>query len=498
MKNLTECTDKVFTAHFLGDPVIGTVRKGPYDKICLDFIHEGEVKSIGGLDKGDAIELINRGITNLSVSNHLEAEVFNGFLDDYDNYAFCGIFNRDGEDIIVEGRISCENGKVCFCQDKFYGSYLCDNLGYKYSCLVENDINANKFIKEFTLLQPFSDELTTSFRGEITSANHGDFFKTTEVGIGRINFEDGELFLCQNSYGNCENKRFNYSKSWKVVGFTHESIKYHGYTNFTLYKTCDLRNNLFKKLDFDLKELQEKRFKATIHGKEVVGKISVSTRGTMYLCQDSIEGSSCSEKWGYNYSWYVGSSLDVAILKEYNVENFRILEGVDTNKSFQELADKLLNTEKPISRYHLKYFVCRILGILTFGRAYVTSSKNLYLCQDSVNEVSSYLSEYKYAWSVKNNSIREDHNIKDFELFSEESTAYKEYESLRKLETSSLSKVSVEDFFEKAKDDLKFTGIAVPFIGKVGKVVDDVTFSENKINSLNKISKKQNYKLFNN
>lgn len=498
MKNLTEYTDKVFTAHFLGDPVIGTVRKGPYDKICLDFIHEGEVKSVDGLDKGDAIELINRGITNLSVSNHLEAEVFNGFLDDYDNYAFCGIFNKNGEDIIVEGRISCKDGKVYLCQDRFYGNDLYDNLDYKYSFLVKSDLNANKLIKEFILLQPLPNEESTPFRGEITSANHGDFFKTTEVGIGRINFEDGELFLCQNSYGDCENKRFNYSKSWKVDGYTHESIKNHGYTNFTLYKTCDLRKNLFTKLDFDIKELREKSFKAIIHGKEVVGKISVSTHGIIYLCQDSVEGSNCADKYGYNYSWYVGSSLDIKNLKGYDVENFRILERVDITKSFQELADKLLSTEKPISRYHLKYFVCRILGILTFGRAYVTASKNLYLCQDSVNEVSSYLSEYKYAWSVKNNSIREDHNIKDFELFSEESTAYKEYESLRKLETSGLSKVSVEDFFEKAKDDLKFTGIAVPFIGKFGKVVGDVTFSENKINSLNKISKKQNYKLFNN
>lgn len=47
-----------------------------------------------------------------------------------------------------------------------------------------------------------------------------------------------------------------------------------------------------------------RRFKATIKGIQCEGKISVID-GSVFLCQNKIEGDFCSDKLGYKYSWGV-------------------------------------------------------------------------------------------------------------------------------------------------------------------------------------------------
>lgn len=64
----------------------------------------------------------------------------------------------------------------------------------------------------------------------------------------------------------------------------------------------------------NLLQCKGKKFKANIHNIPVEGRIQVE-KGSIYLCQDVSNGSSCEDKLGFKYSWHIGDGSEVALTK---------------------------------------------------------------------------------------------------------------------------------------------------------------------------------------
>lgn len=76
----------------------------------------------------------------------------------------------------------------------------------------------------------------------------------------------------------------------------------------------------------NIARLHGRKFKATIEGTKVEGKISYSTESKeLYLCQNERNGNPAPDKLGYFYSWTIGSSIDPQNLKKYSVINLQTL-----------------------------------------------------------------------------------------------------------------------------------------------------------------------------
>ena len=75
-----------------------------------------------------------------------------------------------------------------------------------------------------------------------------------------------------------------------------------------------------KKTDFKHKQW----FRADIDGEECIGRVSIGNDGRIYLCQNTMDGSTAPDKLGFDYSWCVfkGSARS---LKDHNVANLILL-----------------------------------------------------------------------------------------------------------------------------------------------------------------------------
>lgn len=67
-----------------------------------------------------------------------------------------------------------------------------------------------------------------------------------------------------------------------------------------------------KKLDY---------FSARHHGLLITGLVQ-NESGCFYLCQNTLNGSECRQKLGFNHSWRIGDGID---LKKYGITDFKII-----------------------------------------------------------------------------------------------------------------------------------------------------------------------------
>lgn len=56
-----------------------------------------------------------------------------------------------------------------------------------------------------------------------------------------------------------------------------------------------------------MKDLHGRKFTVTFRGEEITGVVSIQDNG-IYLCQNVRNGSDCSNKFGYKYSYWIGSN----------------------------------------------------------------------------------------------------------------------------------------------------------------------------------------------
>ena len=111
----------------------------------------------------------------------------------------------------------------------------------------------------------------------------------------------------------------------------------------------------------NLLQCKGKKFKANIHNIPVEGRIQVE-KGSIYLCQDVSNGSSCEDKLGFKYSWHIGDGSEVALTKndvsnlcirpstKEEAESFKVVSGSNIwevifrageNATFNHTCDEL-------------------------------------------------------------------------------------------------------------------------------------------------------------
>ena len=94
----------------------------------------------------------------------------------------------------------------------------------------------------------------------------------------------------------------------------------------------------------NLLQCKGKKFKANIQGIPVKGRIQVE-EGSIYLCQDVMNGVSCEDKLGFKYSWRIGDGSEMGLIKN-DVSNLCIRpstkEEAESFKDWQ-VGDKLVN-----------------------------------------------------------------------------------------------------------------------------------------------------------
>ena len=91
----------------------------------------------------------------------------------------------------------------------------------------------------------------------------------------------------------------------------------------------------------------------TISGKEILdAKVSFDTQGRMHICQNKCSGSTCTERFGYKYSWIAyrpGKSLEEFLKEEgiyvTNLVNLTIPEGEIVSSQIDNESQKLIKDE---------------------------------------------------------------------------------------------------------------------------------------------------------
>lgn len=93
----------------------------------------------------------------------------------------------------------------------------------------------------------------------------------------------------------------------------------------------------------NLLQCKGKKFKANINSLPAEGRIQVE-EGSIYLCQNTRNGSSCEDKLGFEYSWCIGDGSEVALIRK-GVSNLCIRpstkEEAESFKDWQ-VGDKLV------------------------------------------------------------------------------------------------------------------------------------------------------------
>lgn len=122
-----------------------------------------------------------------------------------------------------------------------------------------------------------------------------------------------------------------------------------------------------------------KRFKAIIRTTPVEGKIQLEN-GKYYLCQNERDGSRCSDKLGYKFSWSVESG-SVKHLLGSEVKNLKVKgwteKEIDEFKDFQ-IGDELIS-HRSYNRVIVAKFGERLLLADTDdGKAVLLTAQELY------------------------------------------------------------------------------------------------------------------------
>lgn len=97
-----------------------------------------------------------------------------------------------------------------------------------------------------------------------------------------------------------------------------------------------------------------RRFKCSIHGKKVEGRIQVENN-KVYLCQNVRNGGDCKDKLGYRFSWSIEEGRDTQLIFN-GVTDFKLTpttaEEIKNYKDWQ-VGDKIINN-------------CGVTGVIIF------------------------------------------------------------------------------------------------------------------------------------
>lgn len=75
------------------------------------------------------------------------------------------------------------------------------------------------------------------------------------------------------------------------------------------------------------------KFKALIDNIDVEGKISIEY-GVIYLCQNSIEGEYCENKYGYRYSWQHDEQVSSFQVFDPKLKKWVLIEQIELSSEF--------------------------------------------------------------------------------------------------------------------------------------------------------------------
>ena len=67
--------------------------------------------------------------------------------------------------------------------------------------------------------------------------------------------------------------------------------------------------------------LNGRKFTAKLHGKTIEGVISYEG-GSIFLCQNTNNGCDCSNKHGYQYSWFLDASVTELVIEDFEPTKF--------------------------------------------------------------------------------------------------------------------------------------------------------------------------------
>ena len=330
----------------------------------------------------------------------------------------------------VEGKISIYAGHVYLCQNKYANSSLsaAHRLGYKYASMIGkyySDLHTYG-VKDFTLLPeeessssitvgPKKTKSTTAApkktKDNLLDCDGRKFVADIDVytGVkGKIRVEGKRVYLCQNEADgfDCENK-LGYRYSWFVDNGSKSALAKECVKNFRLI--TERKKKSTPKIETvetktpertNLLDCKGKRFSATILGTEVEGRIQVE-EGYVFLCQNSRNGASCTDKLGYKYSWVVGNG-STCLNPDYKF-NFKLLDEEEEVKDNTSAPSplSLVPTVDTIMEFEGASFICDIGATRNVkGKVHIYDGR-VFLCQNKRDgSQGDKKLGYKYSWFV--------------------------------------------------------------------------------------------------
>ena len=159
--------------------------------------------------------------------------------------------------------------------------------------------------------------------------------------IGEVFECNGKKYVVKETNGGCKECAFNNncSKVRSILGNCVSQLR-------SDYKSVIFVEYKQEKVMENLLNCKGRRFKCKIDGDCVKGKIQVE-ENRVFLCQNIKNGGVCTNKLGYEYSWYVETGSEYHLLS-YGISNFKLIdmtkEDIENYKDWQ-VGDKIIHEE---------------------------------------------------------------------------------------------------------------------------------------------------------
>lgn len=260
---------------------------------------------------------------------------------------------------------------------------------------------------------------------------------------GKIKIEKDEIYLCQNEKEgiNCKD-RLGYKHSWFIADGSKDKLESANVSELEIEMETGYESTR-------LQDFHGYSFYCRIYENGCVGKICVEGE-RVYLCQNENNGSECSDKLGYKYSWCVSNGSPDSL--EFNdVESLVILDFKKTTSVFdkEEIEKEILKSVESsnlldkhgvlfkanIKNRYGKNFFCE--GRICVERGCV------YLCQNEIEGTPCFDKlGYKYSWCVYTGTVAElkNHRVSEFWTLADAGSYSKDPSSGAVVRTSDLPK----------------------------------------------------------